>query len=127
MDKDATEEQSGWPGFDAGVPASGADPAPDPVGPPVEPEVGAPSSEGTVDRVDSLLDEVERALARLDDGTYGRCAGCGASIDDGRLAIEPTVETCGACASGSEHDDPAGGVAVPVAGGAGEQGPALTA
>ena len=34
----------------------------------------------------SVLDEVEQALARLDDGTYGRCEECGAPIDDGRLA-----------------------------------------
>ena len=50
-----------------------------------------------VDAVDGLLDEVERALARLDDGTYGRCESCGAPIDDGRLAELPIVRTCGTC------------------------------
>lgn len=48
-----------------------------------------------VDAVDRLLDEVELALERLDDGTYGRCEGCGSPIDDQRLAGRPIVRTCG--------------------------------
>ncbi len=52
-----------------------------------------------VDAVDRLLDEVEQALARLDDGTYGRCASCGAPIADLRLAEMPVTQTCAACAS----------------------------
>jgi hypothetical protein len=47
-----------------------------------------------VDSVDGLLDEVERALARLDDGTYGRCEACGEPIDDRRLAEFPVTRNC---------------------------------
>ena len=50
-----------------------------------------------VDAVDRLLDEVELTLARLDDGTYGRCEACGATIDDERLARLPIERTCGGC------------------------------
>ena len=50
-----------------------------------------------VDTVDGLLDEVERALTRLDDGTYGRCEACGEPIDDERLAALPIVRSCGRC------------------------------
>ena len=50
-----------------------------------------------VDAVDGLLDEVERALSRLDDGTYGHCELCGEAIDDDRLAGRPTASTCGPC------------------------------
>ena len=57
----------------------------------------ATSPETAIDRVDQLLDEVELALARLDDKTYGQCVACGAAIDDARLAAEPTVQTCGTC------------------------------
>jgi len=53
-----------------------------------------------VDAVDALLDEVELALARLDDGTYGRCEECGAQIDDARLADSPIERTCGTCVIG---------------------------
>ncbi len=50
-----------------------------------------------VDAVDRLLDEVELALARLDDGTYGRCEACGEPIADDRLTEHPIVRTCDRC------------------------------
>lgn len=40
------------------------------------------------------LDDVERALARLDEGTYGTCDVCGATIDDEVLAAEPQRRRC---------------------------------
>lgn len=36
-----------------------------------------------------LLDEVEQALKRLDEGTYGRCSECGQPIPDKRLEALP--------------------------------------
>ena len=38
------------------------------------------------------------ALSRLDAGTYGRCAGCGAPIPAERLAAHPTTQECLTCA-----------------------------
>ncbi|HEY7946752.1 MAG TPA: TraR/DksA family transcriptional regulator [Acidimicrobiales bacterium] len=58
-------------------------------------------SEDSIDAVDELLDEVEGALSRLDDGTYGVCQSCGASIDDARLAESPTAQSCADCQSAS--------------------------
>jgi len=66
-----------------------------------------------VDAVDGLLDEVELALARLDDGTYGRCEGCGDLIDDDRLAELPIVRSCAVCDgadAGPASADPVGSV-----------------
>jgi DnaK suppressor protein len=40
------------------------------------------------------LQEVDAALARLADGTYGRCAVGGEAIDPARLAARPTATTC---------------------------------
>jgi DnaK suppressor protein len=37
------------------------------------------------------------ALARIEDGGYGTCVGCGGAIDPGRLLVLPEVESCGAC------------------------------
>lgn len=54
-----------------------------------------------VDAVDELLDEVELAMARLDDGTYGRCESCGVPIDDGHLSVEPLVRECTPCGTGA--------------------------
>lgn len=40
------------------------------------------------------LDEIDRALARLDDGTYGRCEICDAAIPDERLWAVPWTRCC---------------------------------
>lgn len=68
-------------------------------GPDTDDAGGVSEPEQSVDAVDALLDAVERSLTRLDDGTYGVCHTCGSTIDDGRLAAEPTAEQCGTCAS----------------------------
>ena len=44
------------------------------------------------------LAQIDRALARLDDGTYGICPRCGEPIDERRLAALPAAEHCVACA-----------------------------
>ena len=40
------------------------------------------------------LDDVERALRKLDDGTYGLCETCGAPIGDTRLEAMPATRFC---------------------------------
>ena len=40
------------------------------------------------------LDQVEAALARLANGTYGICAVCGEPIADGRLEARPWTPFC---------------------------------
>lgn len=45
------------------------------------------------------LAEVDEAQARLDAGTYGVCAGCGAAIPAERLAAVPGARMCTDCAS----------------------------
>jgi RNA polymerase-binding transcription factor DksA len=66
------------------------------------------SSEASIDAVDRLLDEVELALARLEDGTYGACESCGALIDDDRLAESPTVRFCSTCPESGDGPVPGG-------------------
>jgi RNA polymerase-binding transcription factor DksA len=55
------------------------------------------TSEASIDAVDHVLDEVEQALSRLDDGTYGRCAVCAEGIDDAHLAEVPMARVCETC------------------------------
>lgn len=43
------------------------------------------------------LEQIDAALTRLDDGTYGSCAACGAAIPVERLEIVPTAEYCVGC------------------------------
>ncbi len=43
------------------------------------------------------LAEVEAALARLRDGSYGECRDCGKAIAPARLSAYPTAARCVAC------------------------------
>jgi len=45
------------------------------------------------------LAEIDAAMARLADGSYGRCAACGRPIGAARLSARPTAATCIRCAS----------------------------
>ncbi|HEV2993570.1 MAG TPA: TraR/DksA C4-type zinc finger protein [Acidimicrobiia bacterium] len=68
----------------------------------------ADSSQVTAERgeIDALavsledtLDDIEVALQKLDDGTYGRCEGCGGPIAEARLEAMPAARLCITCAS----------------------------
>jgi DnaK suppressor protein len=40
------------------------------------------------------LDDVERALVKLDEGGYGQCEVCGKPIGDARLEVMPATRFC---------------------------------
>ena len=50
-----------------------------------------------------LLVQVERALGRLDTGTYGRCEECGNAIPKARLQAFPRATLCVACKQREER------------------------
>jgi DnaK suppressor protein len=54
-------------------------------------------------KIESTLGEVERALVKFGDGTYGLCEVCGARIDRARLEILPHAKLCLGCQSRQEH------------------------
>jgi DnaK suppressor protein len=45
------------------------------------------------------LARIDRTLATLEDGSYGRCDECGCAIPFERLKIEPMTQHCVACKS----------------------------
>ena len=47
-----------------------------------------------LEHVDAQLVDVERALGRLEQGTYGTCEACGRGIDDDRLRARPAARFC---------------------------------
>ncbi|HEY5023536.1 MAG TPA: hypothetical protein VII76_01045 [Acidimicrobiales bacterium] len=47
-----------------------------------------------LDSIEQELADVERALALLDEGTYGQCEHCTGAIDDEVLAATPTSRFC---------------------------------
>ncbi len=50
--------------------------------------------EGLEENADHLLGEIEAALGRIDEGTYGRCASCGKPIALERLEAVPYATLC---------------------------------
>jgi DnaK suppressor protein len=49
-------------------------------------------------QLDAKLRDVERALAKLDEGTYGICDVCGSPIAEERLEAIPWAVLCVGCA-----------------------------
>ncbi len=47
------------------------------------------------------LAEIDAAIARLEDGTYGVCETCGQPISDARLRARPVARACITCATAS--------------------------
>jgi RNA polymerase-binding protein DksA len=45
------------------------------------------------------IHQIEAALRRISDGTYGTCAKCGEPIDPRRLKALPTAATCISCSA----------------------------
>lgn len=45
----------------------------------------------------AALRDVTEALRRIDDGSYGSCAGCGRALPIERLEVLPQVCRCAAC------------------------------
>jgi DnaK suppressor protein len=54
-------------------------------------------------KLEATLEEVERALAKFQDGTYGLCESCGARIDRARLEVLPHAKCCLDCQARQEH------------------------
>jgi DnaK suppressor protein len=56
-------------------------------------------AEALAAKLQTTLDDVERALEKLDDGSFGTCESCGKTIAPGRLEAMPAARFCIDCAS----------------------------
>ncbi|RLC96274.1 MAG: molecular chaperone DnaK [Chloroflexi bacterium] len=54
-------------------------------------------------KLKATLEQVEQALAKFENGTYGICESCGARIDRARLEALPQARYCLNCQSRREH------------------------
>ena len=50
--------------------------------------------EGLEENAEHLLDEIDAALVRIDDGSYGLCTACGRPISQERLEAVPYATLC---------------------------------
>ncbi|SNR52169.1 transcriptional regulator, TraR/DksA family [Actinomadura mexicana] len=55
--------------------------------------------DASLSRARTHLADIDGALGRLRDGTYGACERCGGPVGAERLAARPAARTCIACAS----------------------------
>ena len=49
---------------------------------------------GLEENAEHLLEEIDKALGRIDDGTYGTCGVCGRQIAEDRLEAVPWAMLC---------------------------------
>jgi DnaK suppressor protein len=54
---------------------------------------------------DRLLEKIELALKRIDDGTYGNCLSCKEKISVERLEAKPAVSLCTTCQEAKERGE----------------------
>jgi RNA polymerase-binding protein DksA len=64
---------------------------------------GREQEQGLLDRVAEAVDQTERALARVGEGTYGVCESCGQQIGSARLEAYPRATLCVACKQREER------------------------
>lgn len=62
-------------------------------------------SRATGEKRRRLLRDIERALERIEDDSYGECLECGETIAPGRLQANPTARHCIDCAEALERAD----------------------
>jgi RNA polymerase-binding transcription factor len=55
--------------------------------------------EALVGTLRDTLNDIDAALAKFENGTYGRCEVCGGPIAEARLEAMPAARTCITCAS----------------------------
>ena len=56
------------------------------------------------ENAEQLVYEIDRAVARIDAGTYGRCERCGREIPEERLEAVPYATLCVACKQLEERE-----------------------
>ena len=49
---------------------------------------------GTLDALETRYNNLNRALEKIEAGTYGKCELCNESIEDVRLQVNPAARTC---------------------------------
>ncbi len=60
------------------------------------------TNEAIVNELEVRLQNVKRALQKIEEGTYGICEKCGAEIEPDRLEANPAATLCSVCASEEE-------------------------
>jgi DnaK suppressor protein len=57
------------------------------------------------ERESQMIADIDQALLRIEEGSYGKCARCGQLIDERRLEALPTARYDAACQEAIERDN----------------------
>jgi DnaK suppressor protein len=60
--------------------------------------------ESLEDNAEQLVQDIDRALRKIDDGTYGKCERCGQQIPEERLDAVPYATLCVSCKQLEERE-----------------------
>lgn len=60
--------------------------------------------ESTLSTLDEELDQIDKAMEKIEDGTYGKCSKCGGIIEEKRLEFNPSATYCSNCQNKIEKD-----------------------
>jgi len=55
--------------------------------------------------LEKSLEDIEKTLKRIKDGTYGTCKYCGNPISPKRLLARPTANSCVSCKTGLQENE----------------------
>jgi RNA polymerase-binding protein DksA len=55
--------------------------------------------------LEKTLEDINKALERIEKGTYGICKYCGREIDQKRLVARPVASSCIACKTELQEND----------------------
>ena len=58
---------------------------------------------GLAEQISRTIADIDRALDRIEEGTYGLCQGCGKAISIERLEAIPSAARCAQCQSAVER------------------------
>jgi len=59
--------------------------------------------DGMIEEIEASFEEIDEALKRVGEGTYGTCVSCGSAIPEARLAALPATARCIDCQRREEH------------------------
>jgi len=59
---------------------------------------------GLAEQISRTITDIDRALDRIDEGTYGICLGCSKAISIERLEAIPSAARCAQCQSAVERE-----------------------
>lgn len=60
--------------------------------------------ESTLSTLEEEMEQIDRAVNKIEEGTYGKCSNCGKPIEEKRLEFNPSATYCSQCQNKIEKD-----------------------